>query len=80
MDSVKTWKTHQNAPTRTHAKNQTLLYKFLDEYYLYSIPSQSHQLFWRGVEFSKKLGTGGNFLKKSLGETKRRKTEEMQRS
>ena len=30
--AVKTFKKHQNAPTRTHQKNQILLIKFLDEY------------------------------------------------
>ena len=30
--AVKTFKKHQNAPTRTHKKDQILLIKFLDEY------------------------------------------------
>ena len=70
-NNIKNIQKQQNVPARTHKKRKILLNTLLDEYTSFLTPSPL--FFFEGrYENSKKLcWRGDQFLKKSLGETKR---------
>ena len=71
---IKTFRKHQNAPTRTHKKVQILLGRFLDEYAQFPtpIPHLPQLIFWRRTIFLKTF-LGGSQKGEEIKYTGRRR-------